>query len=70
MDILIATNYLCLGLLQYSSFQCFIFYFGHAFLAMAVKMQHKAVGNIYVEGCIHADKKTYLNVYIFSKYDI
>lgn len=57
MDILIATNYLCLGLLQYGSFQCFIFYFGHAFLTMAVKMQHKVVGNVYVEGCIHADKK-------------
>lgn len=40
MDILIATNYLCLGLLQYSSFQCnFFFYFSHAFLALAVLMQ-------------------------------
>lgn len=53
MDILIATNYLCLGLLQCSSLLCLCFYFDHAFLATAVRMQHNIVGNIYVKGCIY-----------------
>ncbi len=54
MDFLIAQNYLCLGLLQYTFFSCIFVYFGHAFLAMAVKI--KAVGNISVEGCIYTDQ--------------
>lgn len=50
MDILIATDYLCLGLLTVQFFTVcvcvFWFSFDHAFLATAVGTQHKPVGNV------------------------
>lgn len=57
MDILIATNYLCLGLLQYSSFQCICFISVMLFSLWLSKCSTKLLV-IYVEGCIYTDKKT------------